>query len=194
MDLQSKKKACKHFGLYVGVLAVCVPLLLVTVFNGFYPITENNNISLFVFLLVAVAAYPYVAYTFYDENIDASKVRYVDYSLYVSGLITLLLVGYIVHHTGGLSHSIFTFFFFFFPSAVAIAFEASFGLAIVCVTSFISVSINLYSGPAKVSQNFGAVFESTQYMILYILFVAIHLSVIYLLETNSIKRTSQGEK
>ena len=166
MDLQRKKIACKHFGVYVGVLAVFIPLLLVTLFHSFYPITQNDKLMLFIVLLMAVATYPLLAYTFYDEALDKKKERYVDYSLYASGLITLVLVGYIVLHTGGISHSIFAFFFFFFPSAVAIAFEASFGLGLVCITSFISVVINLYAEHTKNIPNDGSVFETTQYLIL----------------------------
>ena len=189
MDLHKKKIACKHFGFYVGVLAVFVPLLLVTLFHSFYPITQNNKLMLSIVLLMAVATYPLLAYTFYDEKIDEKKERYIDYSLYVSGLVTIILVGYIVLYTGGLSHSIFSFFFFFFPSAVAIAFDASFGLGLVCFTSFFSITMNLYAEHMKTIPTDSAVFETTEYLILYVIFVAIHLLVIYLLETKSIKRS-----
>ena len=188
MDLDRKKIECRHFGYYVGLCAVFIPLLLVAAFHAFYPITQNGKLMVVIVLLLAVAIYPLFAYTFYDNKLDKKKERYVDYSFYASGLITLLLVGYIVLHTGGMSHSIFAFFFFFFPSAVAIAFETNFGLFLVCITSFFSVVMNLCYEHTKNIQNDASVFETTEYLILYITFVAIHLSVIYFLETKSIKR------
>lgn len=189
MEIQKKKEACKHFAIYVGGLAVFVPLLLFTGFHALlHPIATNVNVIMFYIAILAIAsvAAPFTAFVMYDEEKNEGLA---DAILYFAGFIIMILVGYIVYYTGGMSHSIFAFFFFFFPSAIAIAFEASIGLIIVCVTSFFTVSGNLYAEKLSHQATQQPMYETNEYFILYILFVAFHLMAIYFLETTSIKRS-----
>ena len=190
MDIIKKKAACIHFAIYGGLWGVLAPLLLVTGFHAvFYPITNNGDVIMVLIILLVVSSpgAPLVAYIIYD---NPKIKKFGDIFLYLAGFFTMILVGPIVYYTGGMSHSIFAFFFFFFPSAIAIAFEASTGLLIVCVTSFITVSTNLYAEKVYSQVQQQATYETTEYFILYILFVAVHLTAIYFLETKSIKRSS----
>ena len=186
VKMDAKKNATLRFAFFVGLGGIIVPCFVTLFYHSWQArITTFTSFTLIMVALVIVAASPFLAYVSYDKR--PKWETKTDWFLYSVGVLAVILIAVIVHHTGGLPYSLFTFFFLFVPSAVAIAFEARTGLKFVCFASFLAIAYNLLKPALELPDS---PYTSASYKLTYIVFVGLHLLIIYFLETRG--RTTQG--
>ena len=149
--IKEKHQNCNIFYWWICVLGILVPMLYL---SGIFiipiithseslimPIRELVIFGVFaVFLLLVTLMLPFFALQKYSKGKE-SEEKIGDRMLYFCGVITIILIAFIVNYTGGIKHSLMSFYFFFIPAAIAIAFNGKTGLWITGVCCMASIVI-----------------------------------------------------
>jgi len=157
--IRTKWQCCKIFHHFICVLGILVPLLyFLAIFIYPFavarflslPITDSkilmpiDDLLVFVLwavlLLVAALLLPFWAMGHYTKDRKDNE-KYGDWILYFCGFITIVLIALIVYWTGGINHSLMSFYFFFIPAAIAIVFNGRKGLLITGICCMVSIVI-----------------------------------------------------
>lgn len=178
--MENRKESCKRYFIYAGMFGILAPILLLIIYNTIVPTFNQGIVYVFLISIMGVVFYPLIAYIIYDENIINPKI--IDITLRFDGALSIILIGFAVHYTGGMEKSMLSSFFFFIPSTIAIAFDANKSLKMVIPLALLAVIINL------ILENNSHIFENTIYLVFYILGVSLQFFAIYKLEITKIKK------
>jgi hypothetical protein len=177
--MENKKDNCYSFFIYGCLFGIIIPTALLIIYDCAIPTFNHFLVKLILFLLCVIASYPLYAYVQYDKNkINPKKI---DASLIIVGAVTIILIGFIVHFTGGMEKSMLSSYFFFIPSAIAIAFDANKSLKVVIPLALIAVVANLL-----IVAN-SKTFNNNVYLVFYILGISFQFLAIYCLEIRKNK-------
>lgn len=151
--LQKKCQDCHIFHISVCWFGILIPLLYLLGILVYPMLNKEDTIMateeiiiVFVFVLITILIAllsTYYAYRQYDKG----RERVGDWTLYICGILTIVLIALIVNYTGGIRQSLMSFYFFFIPSAIAIVFDSKKGLIATSVCCILSIFIlfHLYS-------------------------------------------------
>lgn len=112
---------CLNFLIFGIVLGALIPLLGIGFAEHYQYIDVVSN-NLF---WLCTACFCFVVFSFIFTL--AAILFSQKWCLYVGGIISIFLISFIVHQTGGITNSLMSFYFIFIPSVVAVSFDINEG-------------------------------------------------------------------
>jgi hypothetical protein len=181
--IDRKKEDCRVFASYGSLLGLGIPTSILLIYHLFINnLSSQKDVLTGVFFALGfVTLLPYYFHTKYDTHPKLEKL--IDYSLYGTGIATIVLTTIAVYFTGGMENSLLSFYFFFVPSAIAISFEAKISLKIICTFGCLAVIYLFLKAP-----NNPIIANDNLYKVFYCIIIILQFLSIYLLELKSKSR------